>query len=90
MTQNNQPFTCTNCGRHVSPHPSSSRDHCNYCLYGKHVDIIPGDRKNSCKGLLEPVGLKVKNRKEQIVYTCLKCNETVNCITSPDDNREKA
>ncbi|MCA9386641.1 RNHCP domain-containing protein [Candidatus Dojkabacteria bacterium] len=88
FTKRNESFTCINCEQEVSPHPSSSRDHCPFCLYGLHVDINPGDRANKCKGILKPIGIKNTNRKEQIVFKCEKCGEEVNCITAPDDIRE--
>ena len=44
-------FVCENCKKEVKPLNYSSRDHCPYCLYSKHVDINPGDRNNNCKGL---------------------------------------
>ena len=80
---NNQSFTCQNCGAENPPHPSSSRDHCRECLYGLHVDIDPGDRANLCKGILKPVGLKVKNKKKQIVYKCEKWKKnSILCLCS--------
>ncbi len=89
FTKNNQNFTCINCGKEVEKHPTSSRDHCNHCLYGVHVDINPGDRMNECKGLLKPVGLKIGNRKTQIVYECRACFEKVFCISALDDNKDE-
>lgn len=86
--KNNQSFICVHCGAEVPPHPKSSRDHCNKCLYALHVDIFPGDRANPCKGLLKPIGLKIANRKEKILYKCETCAEEVNCIVAPDDERE--
>ncbi|MFS8131477.1 MAG: RNHCP domain-containing protein [Candidatus Dojkabacteria bacterium] len=87
--KNNESFVCLNCGKLTPPHPSSSRDHCMYCLYSLHVDINPGDRMNTCKGLLKPIGLRTKNSKEQIVYKCLKCSKIAYCIISPDDDRSE-
>ncbi len=84
--KNNQSFTCINCGKKVTAHPTSSRDHCNHCLYGLHVDIEPGDRANNCKGVLEPVSLLIKKDKTQIVYKCQKCGAVKNNIVAPDDN----
>jgi hypothetical protein len=85
----NEGFLCKDCGKNVKLHPSSSRDHCNFCLYGLHVDKQPGDRANDCRGVLEPVGLRRKNAKEQIVYRCQKCKQEVFCITAPDDDFER-
>ena len=84
--QRNEGFVCINCNKKVKSHPSSSRDHCNHCLFGLHVDNEPGDRLNSCRGVLEPVGLRKKKGKEQVIFRCRKCHEQVYCITAPDDN----
>jgi uncharacterized CHY-type Zn-finger protein len=89
FSKNNESFICINCSKEVSKHPTSSRDHCNFCLYGLHVDIEPGDRANECRGILVPIGLKIANTKEQIAYRCQGCNQVVTCVTAPDDNREK-
>jgi DNA-directed RNA polymerase subunit RPC12/RpoP len=89
FSKNNESFICINCDKEVPEHPTSSRDHCIYCLYGLHVDIEPGDRKNECRGILAPIGLKISNGKEQIAYRCQICDKVVTCITAPDDNREK-
>lgn len=86
--KNNQDFVCINCGEHVQKHPTTSRDHCNFCLYGRHVDINPGDRQNGCKGILKPIGLKSNNKKTQIAYDCERCFERVYCIASEDDDRD--
>ena len=82
----NESFVCINCGKEVELHPTSSRDHCNYCLFGLHVDNEPGDRLNRCRGILEPVALRKKGGKEQIVFRCQKCKEVEYCIVSQDDN----
>ncbi len=84
----NESFVCISCHEQVSPHPTSSRDHCNNCLFGLHVDINPGDRKNDCKGILEPIGIENINKKERIVYRCKKCNKILKNIVAPDDSRE--
>lgn len=87
--KNNESFICDYCGKQVEPHPTTSRDHCNFCLFGKHVDINPGDRKNNCKGALRPIGLKIANSKTQIVYDCDTCHARVYCIASKDDDENK-
>ena len=51
-------FICENCGNKTEKLNYTARDHCNICLYSKHVDIMPGDRQNTCKGLLKPVGIE--------------------------------
>ena len=88
FTKNNEAFTCAACGREVSLHPSSSRDHCNHCLTGLHVDLFPGDRLNECGGRLLPVGIQTRNRKTRIVYRCDTCHARVFAPVAPDDNAE--
>ena len=70
-------------------HPTSSRDHCNNCLTGLHVDIYPGDRANTCKGILTPKELEVKNGKTKIIYMCNKCRKIIKNVTSIDDSFEQ-
>ena len=48
-------FVCEHCGEHIGKLEGSFRDHCPHCLTSKHLDNVPGDRANGCKGLLVPV-----------------------------------
>ena len=65
----------------------SSRNHCNYCLYSKHVDINPGDRAESCHGLLIPIGVEISSKKGYvIVYKCEKCGKIRKNVAARDDN----
>lgn len=84
--QNDQEFTCENCKKHVPKLNYSSRDHCNFCLYSKHVDIKPGDRKNNCQGILIPIGIEKFKYTYKILYKCKKCNENHKNIMAKDDN----
>lgn len=86
FTKNNQRFICINCNKEVSLHPTSSRDHCNYCLYSLHVDIYPGDRLNECKGILKPIDVEVNADKTKLIYECQKCHLRVKNISAIDDN----
>jgi len=88
FTKNNESFICEHCGKTVPFHLTSSRDHCCFCLYSKHVDINPGDRQNGCKGLLEPIGIKTANGKTQIAYNCQKCLGRVFNIVADDDSKD--
>lgn len=88
FTHNNQSFICVNCGNNVAEHPTSSRNHCNRCLYSKHVDIYPGDRSNTCHGLLVPIGLEIKSGKTKIIFECKKCKARTKNIAAPDDNAD--
>ncbi|MBT3219448.1 MAG: RNHCP domain-containing protein [Proteobacteria bacterium] len=68
-------FECLQCGAPVSPHGRTARDHCPFCLYSLHVDIVPGDRAADCGGLLEPVEVEFRGSRAVICYQCLKCGE---------------
>lgn len=84
----NEPFICDHCSRSVeATKHGTCRDHCPYCLYGKHVDEdLPGDRQSTCHGLMEPAALVPHSQKgHQIYYRCQKCGiERVN-VSAPDD-----
>jgi DNA-directed RNA polymerase subunit RPC12/RpoP len=89
FTKNNESFVCVGCGEIVPLHPSSSRDHCNHCLIGLHVDVFPGDRLNECGGVLTPIGVETKNSKTRIVYRCEACHAQVFAPVAPDDNPDR-
>ena len=82
-------FICENCGKNVTKLEYTSRDHCPYCLYSKHVDINPGDRLNECKGLLIPVGIEKFKNSYKIIYKCQKCNSIHKNIMASDDNYDE-
>ena len=80
-------FVCSNCGSFVAPLGYTSRDHCNKCLCSLHVDIVPGDRKNTCKGLLKPIDIETNNKKGYvIVYKCQKCGAIHKNKSAQDDD----
>jgi hypothetical protein len=88
----NTGFICENCGRAVLPlNNGSYRNHCPFCLFSKHVDNAPGDRRETCGGLMAPVGLQYRAGKGyQVVHRCLSCGaERVNKAAAdtiqPDD-----
>lgn len=88
--KNDQSFKCVNCGCNVEKLNYSSRDHCNICLYGLHVDIMPGDRLNECKGVLKPIEILQDSKKGCIiVYKCLKCGAIIRNKMAEDDNYEE-
>jgi len=87
--KNDGGFTCVNCGKEVAPLRYTSRNHCPRCLFSLHVDITPGDRNNSCGGMLEPV-LSEPNadlkKRYIITFRCRKCGEEVRNRAADDDN----
>ena len=82
-------FICVNCGKEVNKLNTTARDHCNNCLYSVHVDINPGDRKNPCKGLLEPIGIEKYRDTYKIIYKCQLCGMIHKNIMASDDNMDK-
>ena len=88
FTMRDEKFICENCNKEVSPLGYTSRDHCPYCLYSKHVDINPGDRANPCQGLLKPIGIEKFKNTYKIIYKCDKCNQVHKNIMAKDDNMD--
>ena len=86
--KNDNEFICENCGKKVTKLGYTARDHCNHCLYSKHVDINPGDRKNTCLGLLKPIGLEKYKDTFKIIYQCKKCHQIHKNIMAKDDNMD--
>ena len=82
----NETFICDNCKEEVDILKGSARDHCNKCLYSKHVDVFPGDRKNECMGLLKPIAVEKFKDTYKIIYKCEKCGEIHKNIMAEDDN----
>lgn len=81
-------FICDNCGKHVEKLKYSARDHCPFCLHSKHVDIMPGDRLNTCQGLLIPIDIEKYRNTYKIIYRCSKCNSLHKNIVANDDDME--
>ena len=88
FTMIDEEFICENCGQKVNPLKYSARDHCPHCLYSKHLDIMPGDRANECKGLLKPIGIEKFKDTYKILYKCTSCNQLHKNIMAKDDNME--
>lgn len=89
FTMRDEEFVCDKCGKLVSRLNYTARDHCPYCLYSKHVDIMPGDRMNTCKGLLKPIGIEKFKDTYKILYKCESCQmEHKNIVAKDDDMNE--
>jgi hypothetical protein len=88
QTQNTS-FTCERCAHQIEKLSNGSyRNHCPACLWSKHVDITPGDRANTCKGLMEPIGLVQHPKKGwQIVHQCSTCSERGRNIVAQDTDQ---
>ena len=87
--KNDNGFVCQNCGQNVQPLGYTSRDHCPNCLCSIHIDIEPGDRKNTCLGLLVPIDAEISGKKGYVItYRCEKCGQLHKNKTANDDNFE--
>jgi len=84
FTRTIEDFICQNCG--VLVKGTGYTNHCPACLYSKHVDNFPGDRTNSCHGLMKPIGLDKKRGELKILHQCLKCGVKKPCVVSSEDN----
>ena len=82
-------FICEHCGKEVKKAEYTARDHCPYCLYSKHVDINPGDRENTCRGLLKPIGVEKFKDTYKIIYKCEKCSQEHKNIMANDDDMQE-
>jgi DNA-directed RNA polymerase subunit RPC12/RpoP len=90
FTMIDENFICDVCKNEVKALGYTARDHCNHCLSSKHVDINPGDRKSTCKGILVPIAVEKSSKdKLKIVYKCDKCGEIKRNVVAVDDDFDK-
>ena len=88
FTMVDEDFTCEVCKNKVSALGYTARDHCPKCLCSKHVDIFPGDRKETCQGILKPIAIEPFKDTYKIVYKCEKCGQIKRNIMAKDDNMD--
>ena len=88
FTMRDEEFICEHCHKQVAKLNYTARDHCPFCLYSKHVDIFPGDRANSCHGLLKPIGIEKFKDSYKIIYRCEKCHQQHKNIIANDDDMD--
>jgi len=80
-------FVCEKCGHSIEG--TGYTDHCPDCLWSRHVDVNPGDRKSKCKGMMEPVGIEIRGGENIIYYRCTECGYEHRVKAAPDDNFDK-
>ena len=67
-------FICGHCGAAVEPLGFTSRNHCPFCLWSRHLDNLPGDRASECGGMMEPVFAEPDSKKGYILHhRCTVC-----------------
>lgn len=64
-------FTCEHCGAEIAG--NGYTNHCPQCLWSKHVDINPGDRLASCRGMMCPTAIETAGKRHVIVFVCQQC-----------------
>ncbi|MEI6843317.1 MAG: RNHCP domain-containing protein [bacterium] len=69
--KNKEDFVCEKCGFAVQG--NGYTNHCPQCLWSKHVDVHPGDRAESCGGMMEPIRVEVKKGEYTIIHKCERC-----------------
>lgn len=77
-------FVCEHCNAPV--HGSGYTNHCPQCLWCKHVDINPGDRKETCRGLMRPLRIEPRGKERVIIHTCLTCHTEKRNKVADNDN----
>jgi hypothetical protein len=85
----NESFICQYCKKAVMPllHGGNQRNHCPYCLSSIHVDIIPGDRRASCRNIMKPISIWIqKNREWSVIHRCNGCGIIRTNRIAADDN----
>lgn len=78
-------FICEKCGFAVKG--NGYTNHCQKCLWSKHVDKNPGDRSEDCQGAMRPVGVELRKAGRYfILHRCEKCGfERYNKVDDRDD-----
>ena len=84
-----QSFLCQSCGQSVAPvlNGGKHRNHCPHCLCSFHVDILPGDRRASCRGIMKPISIWIRKGGEwSLIHRCEKCGTIRSNRVASDDN----
>lgn len=90
----NSGFRCSHCKQFVvinSTIGTANRNHCNICLWSKHVDNKKGDRLSECYGGMAPIGLTFKHEgygrtgEIMLIHLCSTCQKiSINRIARDD------
>jgi hypothetical protein len=80
-------FVCENCKAEVKG--DGYTNHCPACLWGKHMDVNPGDRMSKCGGIMKPISVYIKNGQNIILHKCQMCGLEKNNKSAKNDNFEK-
>jgi len=84
--RNKEDFKCEKCGQLIKG--NGYTNHCTNCLWSKHVDNDPGDRKADCAGMMDPIGLIIDSKGNKIVHKCTRCGFIRRNSVSESDNSD--
>ena len=77
-------FVCDHCGASVKG--SGYTNHCPVCLWSKHVDKYPGDRAETCWGMMKPIKVEMEKGEFIIYHQCVVCECIKRNKSAKDDN----
>ena len=91
-------FKCSHCKQWVIINQymgTGNRNHCNLCLWSKHVDVKKGDRKAACQAGMRPIGLtfRIEDRLHSgeimLIHDCSGCEKiSINRIAADDGEQQ--
>lgn len=87
FTKKIENFKCEKCRKEVIG--NGYTNHCPNCLYSKHVDIFPGDRKEKCEGLMKAIKVEMEKGEWILTHQCEKCIKEKRNKVSPKDDLNK-
>ncbi len=77
-------FMCEHCGAWVKG--TGYTNHCPRCLWSKHVDVDPGDRRAPCNAMMEPIRIEGTTPHYVVVHHCVACGFERRNRIDTDDN----
>lgn len=83
-----QEFRCIRCRRMVNMEAlgTAHRNHCPNCLWSRHLDVAPGDRRADCGARMEPVAIAVSGGEWTVIHRCVGCDVLHSNRVAGDDN----
>jgi DNA-directed RNA polymerase subunit RPC12/RpoP len=81
-------FRCIRCKQQVTSDVfgTAHRNHCPNCLWSRHVDDFPGDRKSACQGAMEPIAVALREGEWVLIHQCRSCHVLHDNRIAGDDN----
>ncbi|MDQ3014639.1 MAG: RNHCP domain-containing protein [bacterium] len=77
-------FICEHCNAEVQG--DGFTNHCPKCLWSKHVDVHPGDRKAVCSGMMKPIRVDLEKQEYILTHECQKCGYSKRNKVNIDDD----